>query len=199
MICLTFRWTFLVMLSCCLTALWIWEYIWIPILNCHHMSIMLLKSVISIFVTSGAFVDLSILRLVTMQLERWYDQGLIIAIVCLLSWLVFFSNDKKKIDSVVNRAARLICAVGCGTHTSPLLIELHWLPFSKRILFKLCLYVFKILPIRQITNIDTFKKHLKPFFLLNSVLNIKVLLVFFFLFLFVNCKRCDAAVNSAIK
>ena len=55
------------------------------------------------------------------------------------------------------------------------------------------------LPIRQITNIDTFKKHLKPFFLLNSVLfYVKVLLVFSFLFLFVNCKRCDAAVNSAI-
>ena len=45
-----------------------------------------------------------------------------------------------EIDSVVNRAARLIYAVGRGTHTSPLR-ELHWLPFSKRILFKLCLYV----------------------------------------------------------
>ena len=140
---------------------------------------------------------------------------------CNSLFTVLTSNDKKKIDSVVNRAARLIYyVVGRGTHTSPLLRELHWLPFSKRILFKLCLYVFKILnekspsyltntitlykpsrnlrsaqdtlrlviprshfvsvdkrftiaassawntlslPIRQITNIDTFKKHLKSF------------------------------------
>ena len=139
---------------------------------------------------------------------------------CNSLFTVLTSNDKKKIDSVVNRAARLIYAAGRGTHTSPLLRELHWLPFGKRILFKLCLYVFKILnekspsyltntitlykpsrnlrsaqdtlslviprshfvsvdkrftiaassawntlslPIRQITNIDIFKKQLKTF------------------------------------
>ena len=63
---------------------------------------------------------------------------------CNSLFTVLSSNDKK-IYSVVNRAARLIYAVGRGTHTSPLLRELHWLPFSKQILFKLCLYVFKIL------------------------------------------------------
>ena len=141
---------------------------------------------------------------------------------CNSLFTVLTSNDKKKIDSVVNRAARLIYAVGRGTHTctSPLLREIHWLPFSKQFFFLLCLYVFKILnekspsyltntitlykptrnlrsaqdtlrlviprshfvsvdkrftiaassawntlslPIRQITNIDTFKKQLKTF------------------------------------
>ena len=33
------------------------------------------------------------------------------------------------------KIARLIYAVGRGTRTSPLLKELHWLPFSKRFFF----------------------------------------------------------------
>ena len=46
---------------------------------------------------------------------------------------ILIRNDKNKMDSVVNRAARLIYAVGRGTRTSPLLTQLHWSPFSKRI------------------------------------------------------------------
>ena len=64
---------------------------------------------------------------------------------CNSLFTVLSSKDKKRIDSVVNRAARLIYAVGRGAHTSPLLRELHWLPFNQRILFKICLYIYKIL------------------------------------------------------
>ena len=45
----------------------------------------------------------------------------------------------------VCRAARLIFCAGRTTHTTPLLQELHWLPLQKRISYKLCLYVYKIL------------------------------------------------------
>jgi len=52
---------------------------------------------------------------------------------CNSLFTVLSSKDKKRIDGVVNRAARLIYAVGRGAHTSPLLRELHWLPFNQRI------------------------------------------------------------------
>ena len=54
-------------------------------------------------------------------------------------------KDQKKLQSVQNRAARLVFSVGRNIHTSPLIRELHWLPFSQRVKFKLCLYIYKLI------------------------------------------------------
>lgn len=51
----------------------------------------------------------------------------------------------KKVQSVLNRAARLIFGVPPRTPTTSLHIELHWLPVRARIEFKLCLVTFKVL------------------------------------------------------
>ena len=49
----------------------------------------------------------------------------------------------RKIQSVLNRTARMIFAVPPRTPTTSFLIELHWLPIVARIEFKLCLMTFK--------------------------------------------------------
>ena len=51
----------------------------------------------------------------------------------------------RKIQSVLNRAARLIYSAPPRTPTTALLIDLHWLPISARIEYKLCLLTHKIL------------------------------------------------------
>ena len=51
----------------------------------------------------------------------------------------------KKVQSVLNRAARLVFDVPPRTPTTSYLIELHWLPIKARIEFKLCLMTFKVL------------------------------------------------------
>ena len=57
---------------------------------------------------------------------------------------VLSAKDKKKLESIQNRAARLVFATGRRSHaTMPLLTKLHWLPLPYRIDFKNCLMVFK--------------------------------------------------------
>jgi hypothetical protein len=51
----------------------------------------------------------------------------------------------RKLQTLQNRAARLIFNVGRREHTSPLLADLHWLPVKERIIFKILLLVFKCL------------------------------------------------------
>ena len=64
---------------------------------------------------------------------------------CNSLFTVLSTKDRKKLEIIQNRAARLIFRAGRRTHTTPLLQELHWLPLQKRISYKLCLYVYKIL------------------------------------------------------
>ena len=64
---------------------------------------------------------------------------------CNSLFTVLTGKDRKKLEIVQNRAARLIFGVGRRTHTSPLLQELHWIPFQKHVIFKTCVYVYKIL------------------------------------------------------
>ena len=54
------------------------------------------------------------------------------------------AKDKKKLESIQNRAARLVFSTGRRSHAMPLLTELHWLPLPYRIDFKICLIVFTI-------------------------------------------------------
>ena len=57
---------------------------------------------------------------------------------------VLSAKDKKKLESIQNRAARLVFSTGRRSHAMPLLTELHWLPLPCRIDFNICLIVFKI-------------------------------------------------------
>ena len=49
-----------------------------------------------------------------------------------------------KLQCVQNMCARLICNESKYCHTTPLLVDLHWLPVKFRIEFKILLIVFKI-------------------------------------------------------
>ena len=51
----------------------------------------------------------------------------------------------KKIQSIINKCARLIFSLPPRTPTTPYLIELHWLPVRARVEFKVCLIVYKAL------------------------------------------------------
>ena len=51
----------------------------------------------------------------------------------------------KKLQSIINRAARVVFSLPSRTPTTPYLIELHWLPVTARIAFKLCLLAYKAL------------------------------------------------------
>ena len=64
---------------------------------------------------------------------------------CNSLFVVLSSKHKRKLESIQNRAARLVFQVGRRVQVSPLFQELHWLPFSQRVQFKLCLYVYKLI------------------------------------------------------
>ena len=51
----------------------------------------------------------------------------------------------KRLQQLQNTAARFVTKAGKYDHIIPLLVELHWLPVSYRIVFKLLLLVYKIL------------------------------------------------------
>ena len=51
----------------------------------------------------------------------------------------------KKLQSVLNRSARLIFGLPARTPTTSYLIQLHWLPIKARIEFKVCLLTFKVI------------------------------------------------------
>ena len=55
----------------------------------------------------------------------------------------------KKLQSVMNRCARLIFSLPPRVPTTHFLIELHWLPIKARVEFKVCLIVFKALKFNQ--------------------------------------------------
>ena len=55
----------------------------------------------------------------------------------------------KKVQSVLNKAARLIFNLPPRVPTASSLIELHWLPLKARIEFKICLITFKALKFNQ--------------------------------------------------
>ena len=68
----------------------------------------------------------------------------------------------KKVQSVLNRAARLMFNLPPSVPTTSSLIELHWLPLKARIEFKICLITFKALKFNQpsyIRDILSFSSH----------------------------------------
>ncbi|XP_072014868.1 uncharacterized protein [Amphiura filiformis] len=53
------------------------------------------------------------------------------------------SKDLKKLQSLQNRAARIVFRLDRRNSSAPLLRELHWLPLESRIVFKLMLLAYK--------------------------------------------------------
>ena len=51
----------------------------------------------------------------------------------------------KKLQNILNRAARLIKGVSLRERITPVLIELHWLPIKARIIFKICVLTHQAL------------------------------------------------------
>ena len=51
----------------------------------------------------------------------------------------------KRLQSIQNSAARLVCRTRKFSHITPVLYSLHWLPVAQRIDFKVLMMVFKIL------------------------------------------------------
>ncbi len=51
----------------------------------------------------------------------------------------------QRLQTVQNRAARLIVRADRRAHTTPIMHDLHWLPVSERITFKVLMYTFKAL------------------------------------------------------
>lgn len=60
-------------------------------------------------------------------------------------------KNLKKLQTILNRAARLIFNLPPFTSTSSYLYDLHWLPIKARIEFKICLLVHKALKHKQPT------------------------------------------------
>ena len=68
----------------------------------------------------------------------------------------------KKVQFVLNRAARLIFNLLPRVPTTSSLIELHWLPLKARIEFRICLITFKDLKFNQpsyIRELLSFSSH----------------------------------------
>ena len=59
------------------------------------------------------------------------------------------NRELRKLQSVLNRAARLVFALSPRVPTTPYLMELHWLPIKARAEFKICLLTFKALKYGQ--------------------------------------------------
>ena len=72
----------------------------------------------------------------------------------------------KKLQSILNRAARLICFLPPRVPTTPYLIDLHWLPIKARIEFKICLLAFKALKFGE-------PKYLADLLVLQSTVSIR--------------------------
>ena len=53
------------------------------------------------------------------------------------------AKNRNKLQTLQNRAARLVFRLGRMVSTTPLLKELHWLPVRERVIFKLMLLTFK--------------------------------------------------------
>jgi hypothetical protein len=55
------------------------------------------------------------------------------------------AKDRKRLQQLQNRAARIVFQTDRFHPSAPLLDRLHWLPFGKRIVFKILLLTFKCL------------------------------------------------------
>ena len=67
------------------------------------------------------------------------------SITAILYYIMSLKTSSKKLQSVQNAAARLITRSRKCHHITPIPLNLHWLPVSERIKFKILLLTFKAL------------------------------------------------------
>ena len=72
----------------------------------------------------------------------------------------------KKLQNIQNRAARLIKKIQICERITPALIELHWLPMTAKIMYKICLHTYKTLKFGEPKYLN---EYLVPFELETSV------------------------------
>jgi len=72
------------------------------------------------------------------------------------------NKDLVRLQSILNRAARLIYKLPPFTSTSSYLFELHWLPIKARIEFKICLLVHKSIKYKQPVYLNELFIHYTP-------------------------------------
>ena len=64
---------------------------------------------------------------------------------CNCLWVGLPKYSLRRLQSVLNRAARLVFLAPPRTPTTSFLIELHWLPIKARIEYKICLMTYKVI------------------------------------------------------
>ena len=74
----------------------------------------------------------------------------------------------KKLQSVQNASSRLITCSRKYDHITPILKEIHWLPISERIKFKIMLLTFKALHQQSPVYIQDLVAHYQPSRILRS-------------------------------
>ena len=62
----------------------------------------------------------------------------------------------KKLQYAENTAARIVTQTRIFDHITPVLFDLHWLPVSYRIVFKILLLVFKSLFLGNSSELNRF-------------------------------------------
>ena len=93
------------------------------------------------------------------SVKRYLDRDILTALIhslivsrvdyCNSLFLGLPNAQLKKIQSILNRCARLVFSLPPRVPTTKYLIELHWLSVKARIEFKICLIVFKALKFGQ--------------------------------------------------
>ena len=88
-------------------------------------------------------------------LKRYLDDKTVIMLIhnyvisrldyCNVLYYALPNYSLKKIQSVFNRAARLIKGLSPRERITPALIEFHWLPIKARIVFKMCVLTYQAL------------------------------------------------------
>ena len=66
----------------------------------------------------------------------------------------------KKLQTMHNRAARLIKKIPLCERITPALIELHWLPMKARIIYEICLHTYEALKFGELKYLN---EYLAPF------------------------------------
>ena len=99
--------------------------------------------------TGSCSFQLRKLRLVRKSLNRATSESLVHAFIhSRLDYCnsLFYGVSKKSISmlqSIQNRAAKIVVGGLKYDHVTPILTDLHWLPVDKRILFKIGIFMFK--------------------------------------------------------
>jgi len=101
-------------------------------------------------IAAARFYHIRRLRQVRRRIGREVTQQLVLALI--MSRLDYFNSvlaalptsTLQPLQRVQNAATRLVFGLSRSDHVTPTLIQLHWLPVSYRIKFKLCCLVYAI-------------------------------------------------------